>query len=346
MTALHTSVAYRRTSIATLLVQSGASPFIENASGLTPHDMVIRTGLSLELLRLMETRGLYAGWVEQRVSRLRRPWARRWSVVTQRLQVAASGGAPRVRVVLCLYEHLSTFWSPCRVWVDGSRASGTGTLVELELAGMAGKPKGACCKKVGGRWVLEFRASGTDAASREALEEFKACLNWGASLGLEGQGLGVGMTPSFSVQPVVVPSVESSQHWASQPPGFLTGPEVSGMSLTSTASYDSDTMIPAAYTIGSTDAHDFTTNDPNINPNANTSTNPNTIPDTNPNPNPGTQVLRECLICLDRPVDIVFTHADGVGCAVACAECNARFQSTVCPVCRRQISSRVKVYGL
>ena len=103
--ALHVAVAYRRTSIAMLLVEAGASPFVENEGGLTAHDMVIRTGLSLELLRLIESRGVYAGWVEQRVGRSK--WARRWGVISPRVRVERGR---EVKVVLCLYEHLRTLW--------------------------------------------------------------------------------------------------------------------------------------------------------------------------------------------------------------------------------------------
>jgi len=307
MTALHVAVAYRRTSIAMLLVEAGASPFVENEGGLTAHDMVIRTGLSLELLRLIESRGVYAGWVEQRVGRGK--WARRWGVISPRVRER------EVKVVLCLYEHLRTFWSPTRMWVDGSRASGAGGpgLVTLGLAPEVGtKPKGCWCRKVGGRWTVEFRADA--AGGSEALEEFRACLDWGASLGSGGGGFVRVNETQSEVQSQVQWQVQSQQHWANQPPGFLASPEVSlsSISLTSTTS----------------------TENGNGNENIDNNTTHDKI-DT-----------RECLICLDRPIQFVFTHADGVGCAVACADCNGRYQSTACPVCRRHITARVKVFGL
>jgi len=314
MTALHVAVAYRRTSIAMLLVEAGASPFIENEGGLTAHDMVIRTGLSLELLRLIESRGVYAGWVEQRVGRSK--WARRWGVISPRVR-ERSGEMERgreVKVVLCLYEHLRTFWSPTRMWVDGARASGAGGagLVTLGLAPEVGtKPKGCWCRKVGGRWTVEFRADA--AGGGEALEEFRACLDWGASLGSGGGGF----VRVNETQSQVQSQVQSQQHWASQPPGFLSSPEVSLSSISLTAS---------------------TTSTSTENGNGNENIDNNTTHDKID--------TRECLICLDRPVQFVFTHADGVGCAVACADCNGRYQSTACPVCRRHITARVKVFGL
>jgi hypothetical protein len=346
LTALHVAVAYRRTAIATLLVHSGASPFVENLAGLTAVDMVVRSGVSLELLRLMESRGLYVGWVEQRVGRYRRPWARRWAVITQRLRYTGNRGDPRVRVVLSLYSsELSSFGSSCMMWVDGSRATGAGTLVELELAPGHQKPKGAHCRRANGSgWVLEFRAAGTDVESRQMLQDFMSCLNWGSSLGTSPS---LGQVPMVHV-PVTASGLDVGRqqqqqqaledHWAHAPPGFLTGPEISGLSLTSTATNNSqdNELIPVSYETA------FQT--PPL-PAAAAAPPPARNDDDRMTSDASgewsSREQRECLICMDNPVEVVFCHTDGslngqTGCAVACSDCNAR----------RPITSRVKVFGL
>ena len=296
MTALHIAVAYRQPSIASLLVQSGASPFVETTAGLTAHDMVIREGLSLELLRLIESRGFYAGWVSMRVRGYREPWARRWVVVSQRL-TPTDGGNARVRVMLCCYPHWQTFSSVCRTSVCGARLAGSGLATDLILAPHVQKPKGAKCRRQGGCWVLEFR--GTEDGQRD-FEDFRACLNWASGLGAEG---GLPALP------------DSGRHWANVPPPYLAEPEASGVSLASTTStFESQEsqsdLIPA-----------ISLENGNMN------------------------TAGECLICLDRRVGFVFLHGE-TGCAVACEVCNEKYESDMCPVCRRRITGRIKVFGL
>ncbi len=307
MTALHIAVAYRQTSIASLLVQSGASPFVETTAGLTAHDMVLREALSLELLRLIESRGLYAGWVSMRVGGYRQPWARRWVVVSQRLTPADVGNA-RVRVMLCCYPHWQTFSSVCRTSVCGSRLAGSELATDLILAPHVPKPKGAKCRRQGGRWVLEFRAA---EDRRRDFEDFRACLHWASGLGAE-ESLPA-PSPDSQQRPPVALQPEGRQHWASVPPSYLSEPEVSGVSLASTTSTiesqaSQSDLIPAR-----------------------------TLENTSHS--------GECLICLDRSVGFVFLHGD-TGCAVACEVCNDKYESEMCPVCRRRITGRVKVFGL
>ena len=294
MTALHIAVAYRQASIASLLVQSGASPFLETTAGLTSHDMVIREGLSLDLLRLIERAGLYAGWISMRVGSYRQPWARRWAVVSQRLKQSDTGTA-RVRVMLSCYPHLRTFGSVCRTYVCDCRLAGSGSAVDLILAPHVTKPKGAKCRRQQGCWVLEFRAA--ESGQRD-LEEFKACLNWASGLGAEGG------TPAL-------PDV-GQQHWANVPPTFLAEPSLASTTSTFESQEDQSDLIPAI-----------------------------SLDDRNDSNNTG----GECLMCLDRRVAFVYLHGE-TGCAVACEVCNEIYESEMCPVCRRHITGRIKVFGL
>lgn len=311
MTALHMAVAYRRTSIASLLVRSGASPFLESTAGLTAHDMVIREGLSIDLLRLIESRGLYAGWLSLRVGGYRRPWARRWVVVSQRLVQTDRGSNARVRVMLSCYPHLQTFGCVCRTWLCGSRLACSGLSVDLVLAPHVQKPKGAKCRRLGGRWVLEFRAA--EEGQRD-LEEFKDCMNWASGLGAEG-GL-----PALPASPG-----GGQQHWANVPPTYLAETEASGISLASTTStfesQESD-LIPAVSLEGGDDGEGLAAAGSAVD-----------------------AVGGECLMCLDRRVEYVYLHGESC-CAVACEVCNVKYQSDLCPVCRRRITARIKVYGL
>ena len=275
---------------------------------------------------------MYAGWVEMRVGRYRRPWEKRWVVLTQRIRYGVGGSDGRIRVMMSCYPHVSTYSCVCRTWICGSQASGVGTLVDLALAPGVRKPKGARCRKAGdrsGRWVLDFRPASGDGQSE--MEDFKACLNWAASLGADG---GVGGQSRVEVQQPQQQQLLQQDHWANEPPGYLTGPEASSISLASTAStleHQDSELIPAIHPFqldsGASQQGDSISSCRNEDTSA---------------------AGNECIICLDRKVEFVFCHArDGeTGCAVACAACNAKYESTACPVCRRQITGRIKVYGL
>jgi hypothetical protein len=137
--ALHEAAARRHAAALDVLLEAGASPFVENGRGYTAMDLGCSTKAA-ELLRRMEAGALWRGWVLQKVPRLgglSTEWQRRWAVVCHRLP---RPGAPPERrlahVVLLCYKGTDAFAPACRAWLDGARAAEA-------PAPRGGRPRGA-----------------------------------------------------------------------------------------------------------------------------------------------------------------------------------------------------------
>jgi hypothetical protein len=124
-TALHEAVRHRNGHLIELLVRHGASPFVENAKSFTPMDFACEAQ-GADLLRSLESRALWRGWLLQKVPRLAglgSEWERRWVVVCPRIP---SPYAPPDRrathIVLLCYKSTNATHPLCRAWLDGAKA--------------------------------------------------------------------------------------------------------------------------------------------------------------------------------------------------------------------------------
>jgi hypothetical protein len=237
--ALHASVAKGHFGITELLLRHDASPFIENEKGLMAMDLACMARQVREL-RCMESKAIWCGWLEQKVSRLgglSATWERRWVVVTQRLKNPEKRVAneANVRVVMLCYENDASWSAVCKCWIDCSSAVDVSDASSLERTGRMSPskmelrlhrrhPPVSGCYTTKSRHheiVMHFRPSGVDAGACRKLLEWSQCVNWAAQLGYQDKRLNsVGY---------------AEQHPANVPPSYLQPNSTAGMNEYSTS---------------------------------------------------------------------------------------------------------------
>ena len=223
--ALHASVAKGHIGITELLLRHDASPFMENEKGLMAMDLACMSRQVREL-RCMESKAIWCGWLEQRVSRLgglSATWEKRWVVVTQRLKNPRKRVANQanVRVVMLCYENDASWSAVCKCWIDCSNAvdvsdasslarTGNMSPSEMELRLHRRHPPVSGCYTTKSRHheiVMHFRPSGVDAGACRKLLEWSQCVNWAAQLGYQDKRMNsIGY---------------AEQHPANVPPSYL-----------------------------------------------------------------------------------------------------------------------------
>lgn len=298
-TALHAAVSRRQDAIAFMLINHGASPFVENMQGVTAMDIVCKHGLNVMLLRHIESRAIFCGWVEQKVSRfgIGYDWSRRWVVVAQRLRYHGNGRLheqPQVKTVLLSYQGVESMVAACKCWLDASHALKVPSSQRLisrnakmehttTICLGRGHPsvRGAFTSKSQGRFILHFRPVGVDDSSLAILSTFISYINWASQLG--------------STEPVVgptAPSREESPHWALEPPQLLQTNELqidpSPSSQTQhEVDFDADIevsdTVDSSHRAGSSQDREMGTGSCQGGD-------------------------RECLICMDNRIEVVFCH--------------------------------------
>lgn len=149
-TALHEAVANQQVPVASLLVQRGCMPTLENikgtssvavqalivhmhststtfSPGLTPLDLAIK-GSNAQMLRLLEQQAWFRGHLLVKVPTLggmKKQWARRWAVVVPRYPCPSLPNERRrgYHVMLLLYKR-DDHSTPCaRIFLNGASAT-------------------------------------------------------------------------------------------------------------------------------------------------------------------------------------------------------------------------------
>ena len=298
-TALHEAVYRRHDAVATMLVQQGASPFIVNMQGSTAMDIVCKHGYNAGLLRQIENRAIFCGWLEQKVRKLGlgHEWVKRWIVIAQRLSYQSHGSLhdqPRVvQTVLISYDTLDSVTPTCKCCLDGSHASVEHVshqrirrnrkmlhAVGVHLAQGHPSVRGAAVSKSRGRITLYFRPVSLDDCSLVVVSNMISYVNWAS-------GLNSTNGPSPEVSPVYG---EYRPHWAFEPPQLLqTG------SLHDTNTIEETTRIESSShgVVGRMDSGSVPESSQDWG-------------DTVTHASQGTE--KECLICMDNKIEVVFCH--------------------------------------
>lgn len=147
-TALHEAVAHQQMPVASLLVQRGCMPTLENIKGnlhdyaltlenytiisrcqpgLTPLDLAIKSS-NAQMLRLLEQQAWFRGHLLVKVPTLggmKKQWARRWAIVVPRYPCPSLPNERRrgYHVMLLLYKR-DDHSSPCaRIFLNGASAT-------------------------------------------------------------------------------------------------------------------------------------------------------------------------------------------------------------------------------
>ncbi|GBF99296.1 hypothetical protein Rsub_12077 [Raphidocelis subcapitata] len=184
-TALHEAACARQAGMVELLVQRGADPFMENADGYTAMEVAASEG-DAPMLRSMEARALFAGYVAQRVTgddagvTAGDAFLVRWCVVAPRLAPPApgQGAAGVVRAVLYSYDEWGDAQPATQAWLDGaatslSRAGEPEGRVRLHP--LHAEPPNAGAARAGGCWELAFRPAGASPLAAAALSALIDC---------------------------------------------------------------------------------------------------------------------------------------------------------------------------
>lgn len=289
-TALHEAIYYRHNSIATMLINQGASPFLENMQGTTPMDIVCKNGHNARLLRQMEDRAIYCGWVEQKVRRLGigHEWCRRWIVIAQRLSFHRRGGVhtqPHVRTMLLSYQNLDSLMATCKCFLDQARASDEHASPQRVLRNRKmlhairvylrrGHPaiRGAATDKTMGRITMYFRPVNIDENSAASVSDLMSYINWASGLN----------SVESIVDPVAPIQADSGPHWAFEPPQLL---HTENSNNTVDTRLDSTSVDEAAISIAAPEASQQRDNEGG-----------------------GQGLKKECLICMDNKIEVVFCH--------------------------------------
>lgn len=385
-TALHAAVAHRRYRVARFLIDNGSSPFIENVQGITAMDIACKQQ-HVDLLRYMESKALFSARVCQKVSRfgIASDWVDRWVVIAQRLRYHGGGCVnqqPVVRVVLLCYENLASSNAMCKVWLDHAEAlysrdvqshrpRQASSPFDVQIRLCFGHPNvhGAYTTKRDGRYVLYFRPSSLGDST--IVSEMVSYINWSSSLGLTESSRGS--------------STAMAEHWATQPPPLLQH-QASAPELREMPSTENDAALARALQ----EQEDIESAQRDPPPSSERRQDPPLSSERRQDPTPvqmqdvsddGVATINsnatsagggqsECLICMDKKIEVIFCHANQTyecfvycvskamcstdmfvlfyfrACAIACKDCNEKYESTSCPACRREITNRVHVFGL
>lgn len=314
-TALHGAVYHRHDAVATMLINQGASPFVENMQGMTPMDIVCKYGQNVGLLRHIETRAIYCGWVEQKVPKyvLGHGWSRRWIVLAQRLTYHRHGSLhdqPDVRTVLLSYHCIKSMMATCKCRLDRSYASrepcshrsALRNRKMLHAVGVhlgSGHPsvRGAATSTRQGRIVVHFRPIEVDEISLQMLSDMVSYINWASNLNTIDSPEVVGHRPTMAYASAISDAPGGSRpHWAFEPPRLL---QTSQEDDTRRYSNSTQEMMPeleaavSSSTVVRNDGSMFT--EPSQDQDAE-------------NTGSSQRTEKECLICMDNKIEIVFCH--------------------------------------
>ena len=322
-TALHASVYHRHNGVATLLINNFASPFIENAQGVTPMDLACKQG-NVELLRHMESKAIFCGWIEQKIPRygFGYEWISRWVVISQRLKYLTHGTVqqhPHVRIVLLCYENLSSVNATCKSWLDNASASFVRAnqrnrnpkmqhAAEVQLDPDHPHVRGGYTTKNNGRLALHFRPTGLDHTSRGLLSDFISYVNWGSQLHRTGS--------HASPESISTMNHNSREHWALNPPEWLP---TAGLSMTQTddteennnnnatpvhvADTESDAALARALQESENVAESTMTESLGLERNDTTG-----LLQSESSLTQNSEKPSECLICMDEKIEVIFCH--------------------------------------
>jgi len=288
-TALHGAVYYRQDAVAVMLINQGSSPFVENMQGITPMDIVCKYGHNARLLRQIEDRAIYCGWVEQKIRKLgiAYEWCRRWIVIAQRLSFPRHDGIhsqPNIRTVLLSYHSLDSVTPACKCWLDQAFASSEEASYQQVLRNRKmlhairvylgrGHPqvRGAATNKTSGRITMYFRPVDMNENSIVAVSDLESYVNWASGLNSE--------EPTVPVTSPV--TREPRPHWALEPPQVL---QIGSESITegriSTSSVEERAESSAVPESRQEEATE----------------------------NARQGLEKECLICMDNKIEVVFCH--------------------------------------
>jgi len=327
-TALHASVYHKHNGVATLLINNFASPFIENAQGVTPMDLACKQG-NVELLRHMESKAIFCGWIEQKIPRygFGYEWISRWVVISQRLKYLTHGSVqqhPHVRIVLLCYENLSSANASCKSWLDNANASFVRVnqrnrnpkmqhAAELQLDPDHPHLRGGYTTKNNGRLSLHFRPTGLDHTSLGLISDFVSYVNWGSQLHRVQSHV-----PTESISTMNQES--QREHWALSPPELLP---TAGLSMTHTddteenndennntttvqvVDTESDAALARALQESENAAESAVTESLGMERNDTSG-----LPQSESSLTQNSEKPSECLICMDEKIEVIFCHAN------------------------------------
>lgn len=317
-TALHAAVAHRRYGVARFLIDNGSSPFIENVQGITAMDIACKQQ-NVDLLRYMESKALFSARVSQKVSRfgIASDWVDRWVVIAQRLRYHVGGCVnqqPVVRVVLLCYENLASSNAVCKVWLDHAEAVFSRDIqsyrprrasspfdVQIRLCHGHPNVHGAYTTKRDGRFVLYFRPSSSGDST--IVSEMVSYINWSSSLGVAESSRGS--------------SAAMTEHWATQPPPLLQQ-QTSAPELREMPSTENDAALARALQeqedIESVQRHAPSSSERRQDPppvqQQQQDVSDDGVTTNNSNTTSAVGGQSECLICMDKKIEVIFCHAN------------------------------------
>lgn len=317
-TALHAAVAHRRYGVARFLIDNGSSPFIENVQGITAMDIACKQQ-NVDLLRYMESKALFSARVSQKVSRfgIASDWVDRWVVIAQRLRYHVGGCVnqqPVVRVVMLCYENLASSNAVCKVWLDHAEAGFSRDIqsyrprrasspfdVQIRLCHGHPNVHGAYTTKRDGRFVLYFRPSSSGDST--IVSEMVSYINWSSSLGVAESSRGS--------------SAAMTEHWATQPPPLLQQ-QTSAPELREMPSTENDAALARALQeqedIESVQRHAPSSSERRQDPppvqQQQQDVSDDGVTTNNSNTTSAVGGQSECLICMDKKIEVIFCHAN------------------------------------
>ncbi|KAK9909290.1 hypothetical protein WJX75_000074 [Coccomyxa subellipsoidea] len=188
-TALHECVARGHERVADLLLHYGASPFLENARGLTAIDVAINNR-NVAMVRKLETRAPFQAMLLMKVPKwanLGTEWKPRWIVIMPRYPspVAPAGTERLVRTLLVSYKGRDQVVPVLKVWLDGAIArpvvgyKGSANLqCALVLHRLHAAPSGAhLTGDQGSGYTLHIRPADDQPPATAALQHFITIVN-------------------------------------------------------------------------------------------------------------------------------------------------------------------------
>ncbi|CAL8467857.1 g7395 [Coccomyxa elongata] len=188
-TALHECVARGHERVADLLLHYGASPFLENARGLTAIDVAINNR-NVAMVRKLEARAQLQAMLLMKVPKwggLGTEWRQRWVVIMPRYPspVAPVGTERLVRTLLVAYKGRDQVVPTLKVWLDGAIArpvlgyKGSSNLqCALVLHRLHAAPTGAhITGDQGSGYTLHIRPADEQPAAAAVLRHFINVVN-------------------------------------------------------------------------------------------------------------------------------------------------------------------------
>eukprot|EP00884_Botryococcus_braunii_P019148 jgi/Botrbrau1/5917/Bobra.0366s0091.2 len=191
-TALHEAVSRGYNKVVDLLLQYGASPFMENGRSLTAVDLAINLR-SAALVRRLETRAPFYGLMMVKVPKymgLGSEWKTRWCVVMPRLPNPHPGlqlADRAVRNLLVCYKGADQYMPVSKMWLDGAVARtevgsrGPNVLqCALSLHTSHAPPAGAhITGDPSTGYTLHLRPADGSAQATQVLQRFMSLVNGG-----------------------------------------------------------------------------------------------------------------------------------------------------------------------